>query len=332
MRWTASGGDRFSDGFGVCSQNDRRASLRSELRDEPAVGCTAANVCIGKNRILEYQDRMNLEPYLTRFSATDPTPLAETPRAKLWRVELNTGPAVLKVFSARGLKVGDTIGTRLLWLWDGEGAVSLIDESEDAILMEWLEGQSLAATVTKGQDDIAAQAIAEVSLKLQRSSADGFIALDNHFGGALLSTEIKRFPEQLQAAFAQAQALFKWLLATTEHPKLMHGDLNFDNIIQSDRGWLAIDPKGIIADPCYEFAVVFRNPTNEPDRIATPGRMLDLARLLASKTNLDENRILQFGFAHVAMSLAYHFGRASTLSEADVAIFTSFDGLSLLPS
>lgn len=169
-------------------------------------------------------------------------------------------------------------------------------------------------------------------MKLQRPPADGFIVLEDHFGGALLSSEIKSFSEHLQPAFGRAQALFKWLIATTDHLKLMHGDLNFDNIIQSDRGWLAIDPKGIIADPCYEFAVVFRNPTDEPDRIAKPERMLNLARLLALQTNLGEERILQFGFVHVAMSLAYHFRRASTLSKTDLAIFTSFDGLSLSPS
>lgn len=274
---------------------------------------------------------MSLDPYLARFSVTNPIPLAETPRAELWRVETLDGPAVLKVFSARGLKVGDTIGTRLLRLWDGDGAVRLIDESDDAILIEWLDGQSLAATTRKGRDDIATQAIPELSLKLQRPPSDGFIALEDHFGGALLCTKIESFPEQQQPAFARAQALLKWLLATTENPKLMHGDLNFDNIIQSDRGWLAIDPKGIIADPCYEFAVVFRNPTDEPDRVAKPERMLELARLFALQTNLNEERILQFGFAHVAMSLAYHFGRGSTLSKTDSAIFASFDSLSLSP-
>jgi streptomycin 6-kinase len=286
---------------------------------------------LGNDGIVKYEGRMNLDPYLTLFSVENPISLAETPRAELWRVERHDGPAVLKVFSARGLKVGDTIGTRLLRLWDGDGAVRLIDESEDAILMEWLDGKSLAATVRKGQDAIAAQVIAEISLKLHRPPADGYIALEDHFGGALLSTKIESFPKQQQPAFARAQALLQWLLVTTESPKLMHGDLNFDNIIQSDRGWLAIDPKGIIADPCYEFAVVFRNPTNEPDRVATPERMLELARLFALHTNLGEERILQFGFAHVAMSLAYHFRRASTLSKTDLAIFTSFDGLSLSP-
>jgi streptomycin 6-kinase len=272
---------------------------------------------------------MHLEPYLTRFSARNPAPLAETPRATLWHVDTDTGPAVLKVFSTRGLNVGDTIGTKLLKLWDGNDAVHVIDESEDAILMEWLNGKSLAETIDKGHDDEAARIISELTLRLQRPPEEGFILLESHFGGALLSNEINSLPKPLRAPFSRAQALFKRLLATTRQPKLMHGDLNFDNIIQSDRGWLAIDPKGIIADPCYEFGVVFRNPNDEPHRISTTGRILNFARLLASGTGFDEERILQFGFVHVAMSLAYHFDRSSTLSETDLSIFKSFDRLLL---
>ncbi len=139
------------------------------------------------------------------------------------------------------------------------------------------------------------------------------------------------FPEPLQPSFVRAKALFKWLVASTDGPRLMHGDLNYDNIIQSDRGWLAIDPKGIIADPSYEFGVVFRNPTSEPERIATPERIMNLAGQLAAVTNFDAQRILQFGFVHVAMSLAYHFDRTSSFSEPDLAIFKSFDGLRLSP-
>lgn len=97
---------------------------------------------------------MNLEPYLARFSIQNPTLLAETPRATLWRADSRTGPAVLKVFSARGLKVGDTIGTKLLWLWGGDGAVRVVAESEDAILMEWLGGQSLAEIVNCTGSDV----------------------------------------------------------------------------------------------------------------------------------------------------------------------------------
>lgn len=278
---------------------------------------------------------MDLEKYLTLFSIKNPTPLANTARAMLWRVQSQDGPAVLKVFTARGLKAGEVMGTKLLRLWDGDGAVKVITQTDDAILMEWLSGKTLAEFTDQNQDQQAAKAIAEVMRKLQRPSTQSFTRIEDHFGGALLACDINNFPAPLQPAFASAKALFKWLLATTKQPMLMHGDLNFDNIIQSERGWLAIDPKGIVADACYEFGVAFRCPYQQPahqERIATPQRILNLARLFALQTGLDEKRILQFGFVHVAMSLAYHYGQTSKLSETDLAIFLSFNGLSLSPS
>ncbi len=102
---------------------------------------------------------MNLENHLTDFSLENPRLLAETPRATLWHVDAQSGPAVLKVFSARGLKSGDKTGTKLLQLWDGDGAVRVIEESEDAILMERLSGPTLAQSTPRGKDEEAARSL-----------------------------------------------------------------------------------------------------------------------------------------------------------------------------
>ena len=73
--------------------------------DNAVFGSAAANVCIWNDRTIGYECRMNLDRYRARFSVKFPVPLAETPRAKLGRVETHDGPAVLKVFLARRLKV-----------------------------------------------------------------------------------------------------------------------------------------------------------------------------------------------------------------------------------
>ncbi|SNT37718.1 streptomycin 6-kinase [Tropicimonas sediminicola] len=235
---------------------------------------------------------------------------------------------MLKVLTDRGAKVGDMIGAEILSLWDGNGAVKLIDRTGNAMLLEWLPGPSLREKAPCGQDQMAAKVISELSLKLRLSKADGFIELKDHFGGALPKAEISGFPEPYRDAFGRAQTMWQALLRTTEEMCLMHGDLNHDNILWSDRGWVVIDPKGVVADPCYEFSVVFRGPVGEEARAAKPERILELAELLARGANLDRTRILQFGFVHVAMSLAYHFTRGS-ISETDMAIFQAFDSLQL---
>jgi streptomycin 6-kinase len=59
----------------------------------------------------------------------------------------------------------------------------------------------------------------------------------------------------------KAQAWCEELIETSDTPVLIHGDLHQDNVLSSDRdGWLAIDPKGIAAESCYEVGAMIRNP------------------------------------------------------------------------
>lgn len=55
-------------------------------------------------------------------------------------------------------------------------------------------------------------------------------------------------------------------------PKLLHGDLHHENILQDSRGqWKAIDPKGVIGTPCLESArfivnQIWKVPGNDKSR------------------------------------------------------------------
>src|SRR5262245_61159391 len=43
-------------------------------------------------------------------------------------------------------------------------------------------------------------------------------------------------------------------------PVLMHGDFHHFNILSSERGWLVIDPKGVIGPAGYEVGPFMMNP------------------------------------------------------------------------
>lgn len=271
---------------------------------------------------------MNPDSYLQTFDAKNPLPLAQTPRAHLWRVDTAKGPAVLKILTERGVNAGELAGAQALRLWNGSGAVCLYELKGKAMLMEWLDGPPLGDLARDGGDDEAANLIAEASLKLRRPASAGFFALKDHFEGALASAEISAFPRPYRSAFGRAQSLWHTLLETTRENCLLHGDLHHDNILQSARGWCAIDPKGIVGDPCYEFGIVFRNPVGREAQAASPERILKLADIFSRRTVLDKTRILQFGFTHVALSLAWQFSRGK-LPETDLDIFQAFDELQL---
>ncbi len=56
---------------------------------------------------------------------------------------------------------------------------------------------------------------------------------------------------------AKAKNLTNILLTTIVDKYVCHGDLHLDNIIQQEKNWLAIDPKGIVAEKAFEAAAFF---------------------------------------------------------------------------
>lgn len=82
---------------------------------------------------------------------------------------------------------------------------------------------------------------------------------------------------------------------------LVHGDLHHFNILSaSRRPWVAIDPKGLAAEPAYEVGALLRNPA--------PERYLDLAvqkrrvELLATELGFDRHRIIGWGLGQAVLS------------------------------
>lgn len=148
-------------------------------------------------------------------------------------------------------------------LFNGEGACRLIDcdEEKGMLLLERLQpGQMLADL----QDDDERTHIAmDVMLKLTRPApANGqFILLENwfaelknlrpRFGG-----ETGPFPPEL---FSRVEALLPELFADND-VQLIHGDFHHYNILSSERGWLVIDPKGVIGPAGYEIGPLMVNP------------------------------------------------------------------------
>jgi len=73
---------------------------------------------------------------------------------------------------------------------------------------------------------------------------------------------IKEQHEKISKKLSEkAIALDDYLLKTSKNEYLCHGDLHLDNILQS-KDWVAIDPKGVIAEKEFEVAA-FNLLTNE---------------------------------------------------------------------
>ena len=87
------------------------------------------------------------------------------------------------------------------------------------------------------------------------------------------------------------------------HPVLMHGDFHHYNILSSERGWLVIDPKGVVGPAAYEVGPLLINPwmelINRSDHQQITRRRIDI---LHEHLGFERERIHEWGLAHAVLS------------------------------
>jgi streptomycin 6-kinase len=91
------------------------------------------------------------------------------------------------------------------------------------------------------------------------------------------------------------------LLSENKDEMLLHGDFHHFNVLESARGWLAIDPKGVVAEPDFELGAALRNPHWVPE-LFTPTALERRAGRIASGLGLDVHRVLLWAFAQAVLS------------------------------
>src|SRR5439155_16312007 len=79
---------------------------------------------------------------------------------------------------------------------------------------------------------------------------------------------------------------------------LQHSNVLFDRV----RGWVAIDPKGVIGEVEYEIGAMLRNPHDRPELFTQPAIVDKRVRCFASKLGLDTRRLLAWGFSQAVLS------------------------------
>jgi streptomycin 6-kinase len=122
---------------------------------------------------------------------------------------------------------------------------------------------------------------------------EGLKRLRCHFGSGT-----GPFPQHLVET---AESLFNELLASGEPPVLVHGDLHHENILAAGaRGWLAVDPKGVAAEPAYEVGALLRNPTPRLwSNVAVQRRRIEI---LSDELGIDRMRLVKWGVAQSVLS------------------------------
>ena len=193
-----------------------------------------------------------------------------------------------------------------LRLFDGRGACRLFEADEDKgmCLIERLKpGRMLAAL---DDDEGATRIAAEVMSRLWRPApAEGrFLSLKKWFDG--LKRMRVRFggrtgplPGQI---VEKAEGLLHDLFTEGRPDVLMHGDFHHYNVLESERGWLIIDPKGVIGPAGYETGPLLTNPLDLLKRV-DPVRITERRiSILAERLGFERKYIQAWGIAHTVLS------------------------------
>ncbi|WP_183407077.1 aminoglycoside phosphotransferase family protein [Nocardioides marmorisolisilvae] len=157
-------------------------------------------------------------------------------------------PAVLKVGEP------DTIEHLALTRWDGDGAVRLLraDPHRGALLLERATGPDLS----EAWDIEACERIGELYARLHRPIGAPFPRLST-WASALVETlaTVPRGGPVPHRLVEQAVSVAR-TFATDEATDgvLVHGDLHYGHVVESERGLLAIAPVPFSGTPLFEVA------------------------------------------------------------------------------
>jgi streptomycin 6-kinase len=258
-------------------------------------------------------------PWLDRWGLVPDGEPFETHYNKNALIHVRRGdePAILKITTAEHEIRG---GAVMAWL-AGDGAARVLAREGGALLLERLPAtRSLAEMARSGGDDEASRIICAVGDRLHAPRTQPppktLIPLARWF---------RALPPAAAAhggIFNVSLAAMQALLADARDVVVLHGDLHHENVIDGgERGWLVIDPKGVLGERTYEYATTLINP--DAALALEPGRLARQIEVIAAAARLDPTRLLRWTLAHAAVSAAWcmtdGFDPAPALALAEIA-------------
>ncbi|WP_374532409.1 aminoglycoside phosphotransferase family protein [Phenylobacterium sp.] len=243
----------------------------------------------------------SFQPWLARWGLVPDGDAFVTDHTGSWLLPVQHAgaPAMLKIASAPE----EIAGGALMEWWGGEGAARVLAREAEALLLERAVGPaSLADMASHGRDDEATTIICEAVERLHRPRGSrppvSLVPLEIWFRQLAPTAAIHG------GVLAKADAVAKALMAAPRDIVALHGDVHHGNILDfGPRGWLAIDPKGLLGERGYDYANTFCNPDTSLG--LQPGRLQRRLGVVAQRSGQAPRRVLQWILAYSALSAAW---------------------------
>jgi len=190
---------------------------------------------------------------------------------------------------------------QVLDAFDGKAVVRVFEYTGGAMLLERLRpGTSLSEIK---DDREATEILVGVMKKMSpREAPAGFATVADWGKGfaRYLDSADEQIPRKLVAS---AQQVFGDLCASQKNVRLLHGDFQHYNVLfDADRGWVAIDPKGVLGELEYEIGAALRNPVERPEQFLSTEVIERRLQQSTSELSLSYERTLAWGFAQAVLS------------------------------
>ena len=241
------------------------------------------------------------DSYLEKWGAQpDGEPFA-THSGHLLPVQLDGQPAMIKIAN----HIEERRGGRVMQWWCGHGAARVYahDQQAGVLLMERATGSGHLLNMARNGDDDKASSIVCGTLAVLHGARNphvpkGLLTLDRFFDS------LAPMSRRQGGLMAECAVVADTLLGSQRELAVLHGDAHHSNILDfRARGWLAIDPKGVIGERYYDYVNVLCNPDLES--CVDPMRFSRQVEVIVNAAGLDRQRLLQWVLAHAALSAAW---------------------------
>jgi streptomycin 6-kinase len=252
---------------------------------------------------------MEVPTFPAHWEVREPVLIADTFSSLVWKVQRRTGNAVVKSLKPFDDVEDELRGAHYLEWRDGLGAVRLLGLEGQSMLLEYA-GETMLSNVLDAEGDeaateIAAEAMTELFSPSDRGFPPDLQPLRERFSSLFRKAEADQGAEPA-TLYIEAAKIAERLLADPHDTRPLHGDLHHENILRGERGWLAIDPKGVLGDPAFDAANMFYNPLDRDDLCLDPERIARMADVFAGTLQQDPHNILNHAVAYGCLSAAWH--------------------------
>ena len=246
----------------------------------------------------------------------------ETPSSLIAYGRRGREPVVIKVVRGDG---DESRAGEILEAFAGAGVVRVYEYTVGAMLLERLQpGTSLVDLVRAGRDEEATDVLAAVMRMMSPSHLPTAAPTVHDWSRGFeryVASGDSRVPGVL---VRHAHRTYRDLCGSQAHVRLLHGDLHHENVLSDGRrGWLAIDPKGVVGEAAYELGAALRNPHGCLACVKDASVVRSRIARFAAALQLDPQRVLAWAFSQAVLSAIWSIEDDGVVAADDPSMLLS---------